>query len=128
MANLFASYSHHIDITHVTGYTEYSLMQVLDQAGFHEHRFRSSCLEDQLAPLETLDTLAGNQCARQDGPPVAQTPILAARLHQAELLWAQYRDLHHEKSIPEDKHHSLYGTKINFPFPSLSPPTTANRC
>ena len=37
MANLFASYSRYLDITHVAGYTEYSLMQILDQAGFEEH-------------------------------------------------------------------------------------------
>lgn len=38
MANLFASYSRYLDITHVTGYTEYSLMQILDKAGFVEHQ------------------------------------------------------------------------------------------
>lgn len=38
MANLFAAYSRYLDITHVVGYTEYSLMQILDQAGFLEHR------------------------------------------------------------------------------------------
>ncbi len=38
MANIFASYSYHLDITHVAGYTEYSLMQILDQAGFVAHR------------------------------------------------------------------------------------------
>lgn len=37
MANLFASYSRYLDLTHVTGYTEYSLMQILDQAGFCNH-------------------------------------------------------------------------------------------
>ena len=37
MANLFAAYSRYMDISHVTGYTEQSLMQVLDQAGFVEH-------------------------------------------------------------------------------------------
>jgi 2-polyprenyl-3-methyl-5-hydroxy-6-metoxy-1,4-benzoquinol methylase len=38
MANLFASYGRYLDITHVAGYTEYSLMQILDQAGFVEHQ------------------------------------------------------------------------------------------
>lgn len=38
MANIFASYSRYLDITHVAGYTEYSLMQLLDQADFVDHR------------------------------------------------------------------------------------------
>jgi hypothetical protein len=38
MANLFAAYSRYLDITHTTGYTEYSLMQRLDQAGYEQHR------------------------------------------------------------------------------------------
>jgi len=38
MANIFAAYSRYLDITHVAGYTEYSLMQILGQAGFVDHR------------------------------------------------------------------------------------------
>ena len=38
MANLFAAYSRYMDISHVAEDTEQSLMQVLDQAGFVEHR------------------------------------------------------------------------------------------
>jgi 2-polyprenyl-3-methyl-5-hydroxy-6-metoxy-1,4-benzoquinol methylase len=34
MASIAASFSHCIDVTHVTGYTEYSLQQVLENAGF----------------------------------------------------------------------------------------------
>ncbi|MEN6449994.1 MAG: class I SAM-dependent methyltransferase [Thermoguttaceae bacterium] len=37
MASLLASYSRYLDITHVAGYTEFSLMQALDQAGFQNH-------------------------------------------------------------------------------------------
>lgn len=37
MANLVASYTRHIDITHVAGYTEWSLFQLLDLAGFVDH-------------------------------------------------------------------------------------------
>ena len=38
IANLFASYSRYLDITHVAGFTEYSLMQVFDKAEFVEHQ------------------------------------------------------------------------------------------
>lgn len=36
-ASLLASYSMNLDFTHVTGFTEYSLFQVLDQSGFVDH-------------------------------------------------------------------------------------------
>jgi 2-polyprenyl-3-methyl-5-hydroxy-6-metoxy-1,4-benzoquinol methylase len=36
-SSLLASYSRYLDVTHVTMYTEYSLMQLLDQAGFENH-------------------------------------------------------------------------------------------
>lgn len=39
MSSLLASYSRYIDRTHVCGFTEYSLMQFLDGAGFGNHRF-----------------------------------------------------------------------------------------
>lgn len=39
MANILAAYSRYLDVTHLTGYTEFSVMQLLDQAGFHDHRF-----------------------------------------------------------------------------------------
>jgi SAM-dependent methyltransferase len=39
MASIQGSYSRYLDITHVAGYTEYSLMQLLDSAGFQDHRF-----------------------------------------------------------------------------------------
>jgi 2-polyprenyl-3-methyl-5-hydroxy-6-metoxy-1,4-benzoquinol methylase len=38
MSSLLATYSRYMDITHVTGYTEWSLMQLLDLTGFTEHR------------------------------------------------------------------------------------------
>ncbi len=38
MANLLSAYSMYIDITHVQGYTEYSLFQLLDLARFVNHR------------------------------------------------------------------------------------------
>ena len=37
MANVVAPYSRYLDITHVAGYTEFSLMQLLDLAGFDGH-------------------------------------------------------------------------------------------
>ncbi len=39
MATLFSSYSRYLDMTHVAGYTEFSLMQILDAASFENHRF-----------------------------------------------------------------------------------------
>jgi 2-polyprenyl-3-methyl-5-hydroxy-6-metoxy-1,4-benzoquinol methylase len=39
MSNLIASFSHSMDCTHVVGYTEFSLAQVLDRAGFENHCF-----------------------------------------------------------------------------------------
>jgi 2-polyprenyl-3-methyl-5-hydroxy-6-metoxy-1,4-benzoquinol methylase len=39
MSNVLAPYSRYMDITHVVGFTEFSLMQVLDQAGFVDHAF-----------------------------------------------------------------------------------------
>lgn len=41
MSSLIASFSHFMDCTHVAGYTEVSLAQVLDRAGFEDHRFIS---------------------------------------------------------------------------------------
>jgi SAM-dependent methyltransferase len=38
MSSLLAAYSRYMDITHVAGYTEWSLFQLLDQAGFVDHR------------------------------------------------------------------------------------------
>jgi len=38
MANVVAPYSRYLDITHVAGYTEFSLMQLLDLAGFEDHQ------------------------------------------------------------------------------------------
>jgi 2-polyprenyl-3-methyl-5-hydroxy-6-metoxy-1,4-benzoquinol methylase len=38
MASLFAGYTRYVDFTHVIGYTEFSLFQVLDLAGFEGHR------------------------------------------------------------------------------------------
>ena len=38
MSSLLAAYSLHLDVTHVAGYTEWSLMQLLDVAGFVDHR------------------------------------------------------------------------------------------
>ena len=39
MASLLAGYLRYLDITHRTGFTELSLQQLLDQAGFEDHRF-----------------------------------------------------------------------------------------
>jgi hypothetical protein len=39
MASALAAYSRYMDATHVTGHTEFSLQQLLDTAGFTEHRF-----------------------------------------------------------------------------------------
>jgi SAM-dependent methyltransferase len=38
MANILATYTRYMDITHVVGYTEWSLFQLLDLAGFSEHQ------------------------------------------------------------------------------------------
>ena len=38
MANILAAYSRYMDVTHLVGYTEWSLFQLLDNAGFKEHR------------------------------------------------------------------------------------------
>src|SRR5579862_8539591 len=38
MANIVATYSRYLDITHVEGYSEWSLFQLLDMAGFSDHR------------------------------------------------------------------------------------------
>lgn len=37
MSNVLAAYSKYMDITHVAGYTEWSLYQLLDAAGFENH-------------------------------------------------------------------------------------------
>jgi 2-polyprenyl-3-methyl-5-hydroxy-6-metoxy-1,4-benzoquinol methylase len=47
MASLLASYNAHIDFTHVTQFTEFALLQVLEQAGFNVN---GTCLESQ-API-----------------------------------------------------------------------------
>ncbi|MGB6067596.1 MAG: class I SAM-dependent methyltransferase [Desulfomonilaceae bacterium] len=36
--SICAAYSRYLDVTHVTGFTEYSLMQLLDQTGFENHK------------------------------------------------------------------------------------------
>ncbi len=38
MASLLSSYSMYLDFTHLVGFTEFSLMQVLDLSGFKEHK------------------------------------------------------------------------------------------
>ncbi|MCL0096022.1 class I SAM-dependent methyltransferase [Thermodesulfovibrionales bacterium] len=38
MANILAAYSRYMDVTHLVGYTEWSLFQLLDEAGFKDHR------------------------------------------------------------------------------------------
>lgn len=42
MANLTSAWIHHSDLTHRTGFTELSLAQALEQAGFEDHRFVTS--------------------------------------------------------------------------------------
>ncbi len=49
MANLLAHYIRYADLTHVQGYTEWSLYQLLDMAGFSDHR----------VVVENLSGLAG---------------------------------------------------------------------
>ena len=39
MATLFADYSRYLDVTHVTGFTEFSIVQALEQAGFVNPQF-----------------------------------------------------------------------------------------
>jgi SAM-dependent methyltransferase len=39
LANLTTLWIHYSDLTHVTGFTELSVQQALDQAGFEDHRF-----------------------------------------------------------------------------------------
>lgn len=39
MSSLLAAHSRYIDITHLTGFTEASLVQLLEQEGFTDHRF-----------------------------------------------------------------------------------------
>jgi len=39
MSSLLAGYSRYMDVTHVTGFTEFSLLQVLEEAGFRDARF-----------------------------------------------------------------------------------------
>jgi SAM-dependent methyltransferase len=39
MANLTAAWIHFSDLTHTTGFTELSIQQALEQAGFQDHRF-----------------------------------------------------------------------------------------
>lgn len=55
MANTLSAYSRHIDITHVQGYTEWSLFQLLDATGFQGHRV----LRKQLSLLHPLKILSG---------------------------------------------------------------------
>lgn len=38
MGNILAAYSRYIDFTHKNGFTEFSLMQILDAVGFVEHK------------------------------------------------------------------------------------------
>ncbi len=38
MANIFGSYSRYLDLTHYSGYTEYSLIELLTQSGFNNVR------------------------------------------------------------------------------------------
>ena len=53
MSNILASYSRYKDITHQTGYTEWNIFQLLDEAGFQGHQIIKSGLS-----LKTRLTLA----------------------------------------------------------------------
>lgn len=44
-SSICSNYSLYLDITHVTSFTEFSLMQLLDQAGFDNHRFISDSIK-----------------------------------------------------------------------------------
>jgi 2-polyprenyl-3-methyl-5-hydroxy-6-metoxy-1,4-benzoquinol methylase len=46
MANLTSAWIQFSDVTHATGFTELSIQQVLDQAGFEDHRFVTSRASD----------------------------------------------------------------------------------
>lgn len=39
MASVLSAYSRYLDVTHVTGYTEFSIQQILDEGGFIDHQF-----------------------------------------------------------------------------------------
>ncbi len=57
MSSLLASFSMYLDFTHVVGFTEYSLMQVLDQSGFEGHEVvdsRPRLLFSFVSPLRSL--------------------------------------------------------------------------
>lgn len=63
MGTLLASYSMYLDSTHVTGFTDFSLMQALDLAGFSRHQVGSTRLPIHLwpiRPLKILKRLASN--------------------------------------------------------------------
>lgn len=63
MGTLLAPYSMYLDSTHVTGFTDYSLMQALDLAGFSYHQVCSTRLPVHLwpvRPLKILKRLASN--------------------------------------------------------------------
>ncbi|GJD17908.1 hypothetical protein RIVM261_028640 [Rivularia sp. IAM M-261] len=42
MAGVFGSYTRYVDLTHVVGFTEFSLFQLLDLVGFKEHQITSN--------------------------------------------------------------------------------------
>jgi hypothetical protein len=61
MASLGSSYAMYMDFTHVTGFTEFSMMQVLDLAGFVNHRMVSRLPKPYFSitqPVKTLRRLA----------------------------------------------------------------------
>jgi 2-polyprenyl-3-methyl-5-hydroxy-6-metoxy-1,4-benzoquinol methylase len=57
MSSILASFSMHLDFTHFVGYTEFSLMQVLDSAGFVDHKVvmsRPKLFLSLVAPLRSM--------------------------------------------------------------------------
>lgn len=62
MANLLSAYSMYLDITHVQGYTEFSLFQLLDLSGFVDHRV---VRPHPIASRLTLERLLGGLSKRE---------------------------------------------------------------
>ena len=58
MSSLLASYSMYLDFSHVTGFTEYSLMQLLDIAGFVNHKILHSTHQIRLKK-DSLGSILG---------------------------------------------------------------------
>jgi len=54
MSSLLSSYSMYMDFTHLVGYTEFSVMQLLEMTGFWNHKLISSSLKLQWKPKNPI--------------------------------------------------------------------------